>query len=185
MSSQGRANPLADSPRTTWHRLLRWGWVPWLPRRCSGCRHPPSQHRRIHPRPLRRWSNSRRWCSQPLSMSRSRGRDTCDETNKGYFTEDPFTVSYQCTGFVVTLMATLQQPGTVPTTTVRSRTRSSVRSSTGPTRTILRSHPVEGDHCDVRAQLAGGRRRFEGTPLIQSVRWLTGVSVSGEPTGRS
>ena len=40
--------------------------------------------------PLRRWSNSRRWCSQPLSMSRSVGRDAlCDRTNKGYFTEDP------------------------------------------------------------------------------------------------
>ena len=96
MSSQGAGQPLADSPRTTWHRLLRWGVgavaataMLWLssPAIAAPADSPPPTA------PLEQLQA----LVQPAVVYE---QITCtgyvyDETNKGYFTEDPFTVSYQ------------------------------------------------------------------------------------------
>lgn len=107
-----------------------------------------------------------------------------DETNKGYFTDEPFTVSYQCTGFVV------NPDGYVGTAghcvdydrTVQDAILSQVV-----------DWAYENDYYEAtpsRETIATFARNWrvdgadsEGVPDL-SVSVAYGVSVSGEPTGK-
>ena len=185
MSSQGAGQPLADSPRTTWHRLLRWGVgavaataMLWLssPAIAAPADSPPPTA------PLEQLQA----LVQPAVVYEQITWTgyVYDETNKGYFTEDPFTVSYQCTGFVVNPDGYIATAGHCADydRTVQDAILSQVvdwayendyyeaTPSKETIATFARNWRVDGADS-------------EGTPDL-SVSVAYGVSVSGEPTGK-
>lgn len=108
-----------------------------------------------------------------------------DETNKGYFTDKPFTAAFQCTGFVVNPTGYIGTAGHCVDydAKVRAKIVDQVvdwaftneyylsKPSKATIATFARNWRIDG-------------KQTQGTP-DRSVRVAYGVSVSGEPTGKA
>ena len=118
---------------------------------------------------------------QPLSMSRSRDGIRVRRDQQGILHRGPFTVSYQCTGFVVNPDSCIATAGHVPTTTVRPRTRSRSGRRLGrmERRPATATLSKETRRC-TRNWRDGAD---SGTPRSPASRWLTESACPAKPTG--